>query len=72
MEKLETFLEKKHAEWNIILFIKANLDNYHEITTEAFLKSYSVRTILGWRNVGNKSILKLAGLFDKEGLSLRY
>jgi hypothetical protein len=72
MEKLETLLEKHHTEWQIISFIKANVDDYHQITTADFLKSYSVRTMLGWRNVGDKSMLKLAEVFDKEDLSMKY
>ncbi|SDF28003.1 hypothetical protein SAMN05216464_115105 [Mucilaginibacter pineti] len=72
MEKLETLLEKHHTEWQIIQFIKANVDDYHQISTADFLKCYNVRTMLRWRNVGHKSISKLAEVFDKEGLSLKY
>ncbi|OKS89665.1 hypothetical protein [Mucilaginibacter polytrichastri] len=72
MEKLNTVLEKHGAEWKIIMFLKANVDNYHEITMAEFIDSYSVRTMLRWRKFGYKSISKLAEVFDKEDFSLHY
>ena len=54
MGELKTLLEKHHAEWQIILFIKANVADYHQINTADFLRCYNVRTMLTWRNVGHK------------------
>lgn len=72
MEKLETLLDRHNVEWQVVNFLKYYVKDYYNISTDDFINTYTVREILGWRKVGNKTVMKLADIFDKEGLSLRY
>lgn len=72
MEKLEALLDRHNVEWQVVNFLKYYVKDYYNISTDDFIKTYTVREILGWRKVGNKTVMKLADIFDKEGLSLRY
>jgi hypothetical protein len=72
MEKLETLLARHNVEWQVVNFLKYYVKDYYNISTDDFINTYTVREILGWRKVGQKTVMKLADIFDKEGLSLRY
>lgn len=72
MEKLETLLDRHKVEWQVVNFLKYYVKDYYNISTDDFINTYTVREILGWRKVGQKTVMKLADIFDKEGLSLRY
>lgn len=72
MEKLETLLDRHNVEWQVVNFLKCYVKGYYNISTDDFINTYTVREILGWRKVGQKTVMKLADIFDKEGLSLRY
>lgn len=72
MEKLETLLVRHNVEWQVVNFLKCYVKDYYNISTDDFINTYTVREILGWRKVGHKTVMKLAEIFDKEGLSLRY
>lgn len=72
MEKLEALLDRHNVEWQVVNFLKYYVKDYYNISTDDFINTYTVREILGWRKVGKKTVMKLADIFDKEGLSLRY
>jgi hypothetical protein len=72
MEKLETLLDRHNVEWQVVNFLKYYVKDYYNISTDDFINTYTVREILGWRKVGQKTVMKLADIFDMEGLSLRY
>ncbi len=72
MEKLETLLDRHNVEWQVVNFLKYYVKDYYNISTDDFINTYTVREILGWRKVGQKTVMKLADIFDKEGLTLRY
>ena len=70
---LRYLLEEKHdVEWRVKMCVKANVPDYNLITTEDFITNYNVRQMLKWRNFGNVYLSKLAEVFDKEKLSLRF
>jgi hypothetical protein len=72
MAKFKTLLNNHNVEWEMQRLFKANVEDFNNISTEDFIKSYNVRQILEWKKVGNKTLLKLVEIFDKEGFSLRY
>ncbi|MVN22972.1 hypothetical protein [Mucilaginibacter arboris] len=68
-EPVTQLLLKYDVNYTTIMCVRAQSET-HKISIEEYIKTYKVRDMLKWRNLGMKKVYAIAEALEKEGYCL--
>ena len=70
-EPVTQLLLKYDVNYTTIMCVRAQSET-HKISIEEYIKTYKVRDMLKWRNLGMKKVYAIAEALEKEGYCLLF